>query len=80
MKIFTTNNTGDDNVEILLSYQELVRLVDSLKNFEDEINQFKNNNKNTEVVGFTHLHLKDCGLIDKNSKSDVVFYPDLSEL
>ena len=79
MKIYTTNNTETDSVEILLNYQELKKLVNSLKNFEDEVNQFKTENKDVEGLGFTHLHLKDCGLIDKNSKSDIVLYLNLNE-
>ncbi len=75
MKIFTANNTKECSIEILLNYQELKDLVNSLKKFEDEVNQFKNNNG----VGFTHLHLKDCGLIDENSNSDVVLYINLNE-
>ena len=68
MKIYTTNNTETDSVEILLDYQELIKLVISLKKFEDEVNQFKTKNKDTKDLGFTHLHLKDCGLIDENGK------------
>lgn len=79
MKIYTANNTETDSVEILLNYQELKKLINSLKKFEDEVNQFKTKNKEAEGLGFTHLHLKDCGLIDKNSKSDIVLYLNLSE-
>lgn len=74
MKIYTTNNTENDSIEILLDYQELKKLVISLKKFEDEVNQFKIKNKDKNDMGFTHLHLKDCGLIDENGKSDIVLY------
>lgn len=79
MKIYSSDNTETDSVEIVLNYHELKELVNSLKKFEDEVCQFKTKNKDTGVSGFTHLHLKDCGLIDKNSKSDVVFYLNLNE-
>ena len=83
MKIYTANNTEtdcvDDSVEILLNYQELKKLINSLKKFEDEVNQFKAKNKEAEDLGFTHLHFKDCGLIDQNSKSDIVLYLNLNE-
>lgn len=83
MKLYTANNTEtdsvDDSVEILLNYQELKKLINSLKKFEDEVNQFKAKNKESEDLGFTHLHFKDCGLIDQNSKSDIVLYLNLSE-
>ena len=79
MKIYTTNNTETDSVEILLNYQELKKLINSLKNFEEEVNQFKTKNKEAEGLGFTHLHLKDCGLIDQKSKSDIVLYLNLNE-
>lgn len=79
MKIYTANNTEADSVEILLDYQELKILVNSLKQFEDEVNRFKTKNKETEGLSFTHLHLKDCGLIDENSKSDIVLYLNLNE-
>lgn len=79
MKIYTANNTETDSVEILLNYQELKKLINSLKKFEDEVKQFKTKNKEAEGLGFTHLHLKDCGLIDKNSKSDIVLYLNLNE-
>ena len=79
VKIYTANNTETDSVEILLNYQELKELINSLKKFEDEVNQFKTKNKEAERLGFTHLHLKDCGVTDKNSNSDIVFYLDLNE-
>lgn len=79
MKIYTANNTETDSVEILLNYQELKKLINSLKKFEDEVKQFKTKNKEAEGLGFTHLHLKDFGLIDKNSKSDIVLYLNLNE-
>ena len=53
MKIYTANNTETDSVEILLDdYQELKKLVSSLKKFEDEVNQFKMKNKDAKGVGF----------------------------
>lgn len=79
VKIYTANNTENDSVEILLNYQELKKLINSLKKFEDEVNQFKTKNKEVEGLGFTHLHLRDCGLIDENSKSDIVLYLNLNE-
>ena len=80
VKIYTAYNTeADDSIEIVLNYQELKKLVNSLKNFEDEVKQFKTKNKDTADLGFTHLHLKDCGLIEKNSKSDIVLYLNLNE-
>ena len=79
VKIYAENNTEAGSVEILLNYQELKKLVISLKKFEDEVNQFKMKNKDTKGLGFTHFHLKDCGLIDKNSKSDIVLYLNLNE-
>ena len=45
VKIYTANNTENDSVEILLNYQELKKLINSLKKFEDEVNQFKTKNK-----------------------------------
>lgn len=79
VKIYTANNTENDSVEILLNYQELKKLINSLKKFEDEVNRFKTKNKEVEGLGFTHLHLRDCGLIDENSKSDIVLYLNLNE-
>ena len=79
VKIYTENNTEADSVEILLSYQELRKLIISLKKFENEVSQFKTKSKDTKDLGFTHLHLKDCGLIDENSKSDIVLYLNLNE-
>jgi len=79
VKIYTADNTENDSVEILLDYQELKKLINSLKKFEDEVNQFKTKNKEAENLGFTHLHFKDCGLIDQNSKSDIVLYLNLNE-
>ena len=80
LKIYTAYNTeADDSVEILLNYQELKNLVISLRRFEEKANQFKTHNKGAEDLGFTHLHLKDCGLIDKSSKSDIVLYLNLNE-
>lgn len=79
VKIYTSKNAVTDNVEILLNYQELKSFKNALMKFEDEVKQFKIKNKDKESLGFTHLHLMDCGLIDNNSKADIVFYVDLNE-
>lgn len=79
MKIYMSNNTDNDNVEILLDYSELKKLIDSLVKFGDEINVFKMKNNDNGSLGFTHLHLKDCGLISEKCKSDIVFYVNLDE-
>lgn len=79
VEIYNANTTENDSVEILLNYHEFKKMVNSLKEFEDEINKFKAKNKYTEDLGYTHIHLRDCGLIDKNSKSDIVFYLNLNE-
>ena len=79
VKIYMSNNTDNDNVEILLDYSELKKLIDSLVKFGDEINVFKMKNNDNGPLGFTHLHLKDCGLIIEKCKSDIVFYVNLDE-
>lgn len=79
LKIYIENSTGTDSIEILLNYQEFKRMVDHLNEFENEVGQFKAKNKDAENLGFTHLHLQDCGLIEKNSNSDIVFYINLNE-
>ena len=79
VKIYMSNNTDNDNVEILLDYSELKKLIDSLVKFGDEINVFKMKNTDNGPLGFTHLHLKDCGLISEKCKSDIVFYVNLDE-
>lgn len=77
MKIYTADNIEADSVEILLNYRELKQLVCVLMEFEDKVKQFKMKNK--KASGFTHLHLKDSGLIGKDSETDIVFYLDLNE-
>ena len=72
MKVY--NGNKEDSVEVVLNYQELKKMINSLKKFEDEIYQFKTKNKEVKDFDFTHLHLKDCGLINRNGKSDLVFY------
>lgn len=79
VKIYMSNNTDNDYVEILLDYSELKKLIDSLVKFGDEINVFKMKNNDNGPLGFTHLHLKDCGLISEKCKSDIVFYVNLDE-
>ena len=78
MKVYTDFNTeGEDSAEILLNHQELKSLVKNLTNFEKEIEEFKARNKEKENVGFTHLHLKDCGITSEGGRADLVFYVDL---
>ena len=79
VEIYITNNEETDSVEISLNYQELNKLVNSLKKFEDEVNRFKTENNHAPDLGYTHLHLRDCELIDKRSKSDVIFYLNLNK-
>ena len=80
MKIYTASDVESDSVEVMLSYQELRQMIIALEKFKEEIDLFKIQNKNNKNLGFTHLHLKDCGLLDKNGKSDVVFYLNLDEV
>ncbi len=80
MKIYTAKNKeAKSSVEILLNHQQLKNLLNCLSNFKNEVEQFQTKNKDKENLGFAHLHLKDCGLIEENSKSDVVFYVDLND-
>lgn len=80
IKIYTAyNKEADDSVVISLNFQELKDIVNNLKDFADEISQFKMKNKDKKELGLTHLHFKDCGLFEKNSKSDLIFYVNLSE-
>ena len=79
MKLYMSNNTDNNHIEILLDYSELKKLINSLVKFGDEINVFKMKNNGNEPLGFTHLHLKDCGLISEKCKSDIVFYVNLDE-
>ena len=74
------NGNTKDSVEVLLNYQELKKTINSLKEFEDKIYQFKTKNKGVKDLGYTHIHLKDCGLINQNSKSDLVFYINLDHI
>lgn len=79
MKIYTAKNIEADSVELLLNYQELKELANTLMEFETKVKKFKLENKDKENLGFTHLHFKDCGSIGKKSKADIVFYVDLNE-
>ncbi len=80
MKIYTADNKeAESDVEILLNHQELKKLINRLTNFENEIEQFQTQNSNKDNMGFTHLHLKDCGLFTENSNSDIVLYVDLND-
>ena len=79
VKLYMSSNTDNDYVEILLGYSELKKLINSLVKFGDEINVFKMKNNGNVPLGFTHLHLKDCGLISEKCKSDIVFYVNLDE-
>jgi hypothetical protein len=79
LKIYTANGIESDSAEILLSHQELKNLANALMQFENEVEQFKIENKDKENLGFTHLHLKDCGSLGEHSKVDIVFYVDLSQ-
>ena len=78
MKIFNEKNV-DNNVEVLLNYQELEKMVNVLKKFQEGVNVFKTKNKGNSKLGFTHLHFKDYELIDKNSSIDLVIYLNLDE-
>ena len=80
MRVYTSNNKdAQSNVEISLNHKELKALTVVLTNFENQIEQFKISNKDKDDFGFTHLHLKDCGLISGKSESDIVFYIDLND-
>ena len=76
VKIYTGKDISEESIEILLSHQELKVIIDVLRHFEEEIKMFKESNKERKM-GFTHLHLRDCGLVDDNLRSDVVFYVNL---
>lgn len=79
MKIYSNSGEEKQNVEILLSYKELIELVRALKKFEDSINEFKKNNNEQEKLGFTHLHYKDYYPKCSDNKTDIIFYVNLDE-
>lgn len=79
LKVYIENSTDSDSIEILFNGNELKKIVNSLSKFEDECERFKKRNKDKEKLGFTHLHLKDEGLIDEDSKLDIVLYVNLDE-
>lgn len=79
MKIYAEQNVETDSVEVLLDLEELKDLVGVLAKFENELRQFKEENKEKDNLGFSHLHLIDCDSIFKNSESDIVFYVDLNK-
>lgn len=81
MKIYTEyHKEATDSVEIRLdNYLELKDVVRALKTFENKIYQFKAENRGKTDLGVTHIHFKDCGLIDENSKTDLVIYVDLDK-
>ena len=80
MKVYTAKNKeARSSIEILLNHKELKNLINSLSKFENEIEQFNAKSKDVENAGFTHLHLKDCGLIEETNKSDIIFYVDLDD-
>ena len=78
MKIYAVENEETDNVEVLLSHQELKELAEALENFQKKIEQYKRKNSGKEDLGFTHLHFIDSCPIGKNSKTDIVFYVDMN--
>lgn len=80
MKIYTDRNKeANSSIEISLNHQELKNLVNCLTDFDHKIDKFQNANIGKENLGFAHLHLKDCGLIEENSKTDIVLYIDLND-
>ena len=81
VKIYTEYNTeANDSVEILLNCHELEDIINILTKLKNDIEQFKVQVKNKKNLGFTHLHLKDFGVIDKeNSDADLVFYINMDK-
>lgn len=78
MKIYAEEIGETDRVEVLLNHQELKELLEALRSFEKEIEQYKRKNSGKEDLGFTHLHFIDSCPIGKNSKTDIVFYVDMN--
>lgn len=78
MKLYLTKSFRERRVEISLDFYELNQMINALSEFKEQIVCFKR--LNTNAVGFTHLHFKDCGLIDSQGKEDVVLYIDLSKI
>ncbi|MBR6050769.1 MAG: hypothetical protein IKP68_06145 [Clostridia bacterium] len=79
MKIYAEKDIETDSVELLLSCEELETLASYLTKFGIEVKQLKLRNNDKQNLGFTHLHFKDCGLVGKNSRADIVFYVNLDE-
>jgi len=79
MKLFIKKTSKESRVEILLSFIELDQMISALCNLRESIIDFKNVNINNDSLGFTHLHMKDCGLLDGKGKEDIVLYVDLSD-
>lgn len=73
MDIYTEKNTLTDSVEVVVNCQELKKIKDALVEFEMRVRKFKKENANQKNLGYTHLHLQDCGI----SGADIVFYVNL---
>lgn len=80
MTVYFENNKEKDSIEVVINCFELKELVSALTEFESRIEQYKNINQENANLGFTHIHLKDCGPLCKKSKTDIVFYVNLNEL
>ena len=79
MKVYTEYGKESDSAEILITYQELKKLLKGLSQFEQEIGEYMSENKDKDNLGFTHLHFVD--LIDNKSSetADLVFYVDMDK-
>lgn len=82
MKVYAGNRDDENrgieynDVEILCNEYELEMLINSLKKFENEIDDYRESNKS--ALGFAHMHFRDNNPKWNDGDADLVVYVDLN--
>ncbi len=82
MKVYAGNRDDENrgveynDIEILCNEYELEMLINSLKKFKNEIDDYRESNKSAS--GFAHMHFRDNNPKWNNSDADLVVYVDLN--
>ena len=74
MQLYFECDNDNETLEILINHHELKRIINSLIQFDEQIEHFKTIDIGKRERGYTHIHLKDSEVILNNHKQDIVLY------
>ena len=84
MEAYVGNRNDDksykfNQIELLCNKDELKKLIETLSDFYNKLDVYKEQIINKEIFGLPHVHYRDNSNSWENDDADIVVYVNLSE-